>query len=268
VGSWRRLRAIGLALAGVFTAVAVVASASAAPAGTAHLSVNIFVGTNLRAPIIPRGDSTTVSGLKFKAGLNVESTGPDLASVRLRFELPSGLHWGDDLPDPGENCTSTASAAECHPPFPLDWNNPQMSGLGWLWDVVADAPGSYVLKAELVESSASDPEPADDSSSVAVVVKEAATAVTASAVKLSPAKPTAGSVMSARVAVSGATPTGVICAGAVGSVRVTGTGRATVGAATCRYRTPRTARGKTLRGSVSFVAAGTRITRRFTVKLH
>ena len=199
--------------------------------------------------------------------MDVESTGPDPASVRLRFELPAGLHWGDDLPDPGENCTSTTTVAECHPPFPLDWNNPQMSGFGWLWDVVADAPGSYVLKAELIESSASDPESADDSSSVTAVVKEAAAAVTAGAVKLSPAKPRAGAIVSARVAVTGASPTDVACTGTVGNARVAGVGRASAEAASCRYRTPRSARGKTLRGSVAFSANGTKITKRFAVRL-
>jgi hypothetical protein len=261
------VRGIGLAFAGVFTAAVVVASGSAAPTGTANISVNIAAGTSVRAPILQRGDTATIASLKFKAGMTLDSFGPDLASVSARFELPAGLHWGDDLPDPGENCTGTANVADCHPPFQLDWTNPQMAGFGWIWDVVADAPGTYVLNAQLLTSSAADPEAANNSSSVTVVVKEPAAVVRAGTVKVLPANPKAGAVVSARVAVTGATPTKVACTGTVGGAKLSGAGRATAGAATCRYRTPRAAKGKTLRGSVAFSANGTKIAKRFAVRL-
>lgn len=245
------------------------AAAATAPASprASNITVSIVVGTAVRnIPTIPNGGSATVPRLSFKAGVNVESTGPDEATIRVRFELPAGLRWGVDLPDSSENCSSTASVAECRSPQPLFSTTP---GAGWAWDVEADAPGTYVLKAELIESSTSDPDPSNNSSSITVVVTQPA--VTASAAKVSPARPKAGAVVSARVAVSAggeaATPSGVTCAGSVGKSRLAGTGKAGSGVAICRYRTPRSAKGKTLRGTVAFSAGGTQITRRFAVKL-
>jgi hypothetical protein len=62
-------------------------------------------------------------------------------------------------------------------------------------------------------------------------------------------------------------PSKVACAGSIGTAKVTGTPRAAAGSARCTYRTPRTAKGKTLKGSVSFTAGGKRFTKRFTAKL-
>jgi hypothetical protein len=147
------------------------------------------------------------------------------------------------------------------------------SSTGWVWDVVAAAPGSYVVRSELTQSSPADSQPANNSSSITIVVIDpvSATTISAGAATLAPARPRAGSTFAAtvRVTVGGLLvfPTGVRCSAAIGGAKITGLGERRVGRASCHFRTPASARGKTIRGSVSFVTAGRRITRRFSAKL-
>ena len=83
---------------------------------------------------------------------------------------------------------------------------------------------------------------------------------------------TAGSIVTAsvRIVIRGrrVRPTRVTCAGRLGRARLRGVPKATRGKASCTYRTPIAARGKTLRGAVAFTAHGERYVRRFAVKLH
>jgi len=265
VGSRIGSRSIALAVAGTLGLVLLAPSATAARTGTTNLSLNIAVGTSVRnAPVVARGATATVESLSFKAGVSAETLGPDLATVRVRLELPAGLRWGTDLPDASENCTSTAGIAECLSPYALDWENTQRSGIGWLWDIVADTPGTY-LRAEIIEASTSDPDSSNNSSSVTVVVKPS---VSASAVKLSPSKPKAGSAISAQVRVTrggtAVTPTAPTCTGTIGRTKLAGRARAVPGLVSCVYKTPRSARGKTLKGTVTFDVSKRRITRRIS----
>ena len=255
--------------AGALLAGLVVGSAPAASA-TSNLVLNLLAGnTRSDAVILPTGQTATVKSLSFKVGMTVENVGPDQADVvRLRLVLPAGLRWGTDLPDPSENCTSTPTTAECRSPYPLDSNDLSKRATGWGWDVTADAPGTYILQSAVTESSSSDPDISNNSSSASVAVT---LAVAASAAKVSPARAKAGSVVSARVAVTAGgepvTPTDVSCSGRIGNARLSGARDATAGAAICRFRTPRRAAGKTLRGTIAFTANGTKLTRRFAVKL-
>ena len=199
------------------------------------------------------------------------------ASATIRFTLPDGLSWGSDLPDSTESCTSTPSTGECQTQTlePIAGRN----AVGWGWDVVAARTGSYVLRAAIVSASEPDPEPSNDTASVTVVVTEAAppppppptTSTTASAARVTPAKPKAGAqvVATVRVTAGGAAvrPTGVKCTGALAGAALRGAPRATAGAATCTYRPARSAKGKTLRGSVSFAARGQTFTKRFSARL-
>jgi Fibronectin type III domain len=93
----------------------------------------------------------------------------------------------------------------------------------------------------------------------------------AGAAKVAPAKPKAGSPVTAtvRVTAGGAPvkPTRVACAGAIGKAKVKGKPRAAAGSARCTFKTPRAAKGKRLKGSVSFTARGKRFTKRFAAKL-
>jgi hypothetical protein len=269
-------RIVKMSGAAVACGLILVFGAGPAPAGstaTADVSVDIAVGTvpNETTPkLIPRGATTSASSLSFKAGMWLEDVGPNATeSVTVHFELPAGLRWGSVTPSASQGCTSSASAAECTTPRSLDPSLPGNSAYFWEWDVVADAPGSYVFHAELVNSVPTDPNSSNNSSFVKVVVTSA---VKASAVKVTPVHPKAGAVVSARVALSaqGSTvsrPSAVACSGHIGHPKLAGSGAATTGAAICRYRTPRSAAGKTLSGAVSLMANGTKITRRFAVRL-
>lgn len=270
-------------VAGV-SALLVVASAAAVPTA-ANLQVSILVGTGsiaTRPPTIPNGGTANVPVLDFIAGFAVNNAGPDVATVKARFELPTGLRWGADGPDPSEDCTegttTTCQATLGNSPAGIP---AQESAVGW--NVVADAPGSYSLKAQIVESSTADPDAADNSATITVVVTRPAAGggsgggggsgakATAGAVKLSPAQPKAGSVVSAAVRVTaGGTPirpTGLSCTGTLAGAKITGTPKAASGTASCRYRTSKSAKGKTLRGKVSFSARGTKFTKSFSAKL-
>lgn len=219
----------------------------------------------------------TIGRLDFWAGPGVELITPQAATATIRFELADGLSWGADAPDPTEQCTSTPSSGECRASLePITGR----TGVGWAFNVVAARPGTYVLRAEIVQASDSDPNPANDTAMVTVVVTEPGTSggggggspvIRASPVRLTPARPRAGSVVVAFVRVTSganpARPSAVRCAGTTGGSRLRGVARARAGSATCTYRTPRSARGKLLRGAVSFTADGQRITRRFQARL-
>jgi hypothetical protein len=196
-------------------------------------------------------------------------------SLRFRLELGAGLRWGSDAPDPTEDCTSTEAAGECAPPTAFE-QTPSVHPLGFAWDVVAARTGSYTLRAEIVSSSTSDPDPSNNTATLTVVVAEptggaGSAAVSASRVSLSPTKPKAGSAVTASVRVLAGgvpvRPTRVRCAGTVAGMRLAGTPRAAAGRASCVYRPPRGAKGKTLRGTIAFRAATTNVTRRFSIKL-
>jgi len=264
---------------------AVLTSASAGPVASADVQVLISArpegpGGSI-PPLFANGSTATVARRSFLAGVGVLNAGPDSATVKVRLELPAGLGWGADGPDPSESCTES--------PTPLCQVTLSNAGdaNGWEWDVVAGTTGSYVVKAEVVESSTPDPNLSDNAVSVTIVMTEAggggsgggsggggggSAAAAASAVKLSPAKPKAGStvVASVRVTKGGSPlrPTRVACSASIGSAKVKGASKAASGLASCLFKTPKSAKGRTLRGSVSFSADGTTFTKPFAAKLH
>jgi hypothetical protein len=266
------LRRLLTVLVAALTTVSIAATASAAPAA-ADFQVFVTVGTtNTNVQVIQSGGAANVAALSFKAGAVVDNDGGEEATARFRVVLPDGLRFGSDGPDPTESCLGNATSADCQTAL-LIGTDPQRRSVSWVWDIVADRAGSYLLRAEITETSVSDPDLSSNTTSATVVVTEAASpaTVSASAVKLAPAKPKAGSVVAAtvRVTADGAPvrPARITCAGRVGGAKLRGTARAGSGTATCRYRTPKTAKGKTLRGTMSFTARGKRFTKRFAAKL-
>ena len=94
---------------------------------------------------------------------------------------------------------------------------------GWFWDVVAPANGTYTFTGKIVQTADVDPDASNDTSQITIVVDETtgggqggggggsagaggggetSAAAKASAVKLSPAKPRAGSSVVASVRVT------------------------------------------------------------------
>ena len=219
---------IAVAVVAGVSALLAVTSASAVP-NAANVQISILVGTGSIAtqpPTIPNGGPRTSPPLDFTRASRSATPGPTSQQSR-HSSLPTGLRWGADGPDPSEDCTEAVTTV-CQAALgssPTSTTPPQESA--WGWNVVADAPGSYTVKAQIVESSTSDPDAADNSTTVTVVVTQPPppppppppAKATASGVKLSPAKPKAGSLVSATVRVTaGGTPirpTGVACTGSL-----------------------------------------------------
>jgi hypothetical protein len=260
------------ATAALCGAILLVAPAAAGPTA-ADFIVLVTAGPTRQARAIPNNGTANVGSLSFRAGAIIDNDGGEEATARLRFVLADDLRFGSDAPDPTESCTTDGRTAECQTPL-LIGTEPASRTSGWDWDVIAAQPGSYVLRAELTQTSVLDPNVANNSASATVVVNLAApptAAVSASSVRLTPAKPRAGTVVTATVRVSvggeAVRPSAVACSGAIGSVQQRGAPRAGMGTARCSYRPPRSAKGKTLRGSVSVTASGKRLTRRFSTRL-
>lgn len=132
------------------------------------------------------------------------------------------------------------------------------------------APGEHTISATLVVLDATDPD-LDNNSGTIVLTATPSTQVSASAVTVSPATPKAGStvVASVRVSKGGSPvrPSGISCAATVGKLKLTGTSKGSDGMASCRFKTPRSAKGQVLRGTISLNAGGSKIVKRFRVSL-
>jgi hypothetical protein len=205
----------------------------------------------------------------FKLGFAIDAAGGVIQRVTMSVSLPAGLSWGADGPDPAEGCQGTAPAVCTQE---LTVGGAGTVGGGWLWDVVANRPGQYEVTASVTPTEP-DPNPSNNSHTLRfeVVAPPVIARTVAGAVKLSPPRPRAGSVVTATVRVSrdGAPvrPTRVSCTGAIGAAKVKGTARAASGTAACSYRTARSAKGRTLKGSIALNAGGQRFSRRFSTKL-
>ncbi len=269
-----------LAALGAAIGIGVGAAGAAPTAVDVTLDIGAATQRGQNLPLVPNGGTVTVTRLNFVAGSVAELITPQPAAVKVRFELAPGLSWGSDLPDPTEDCTSTPTSGECQTPAlqPITGQ----TGWGWQWDVVAERAGSYVIRSAIIEASEPDPDQSNNSSSITVVVSPSGggsggggggggAAVVAGGVKLAPAKPRAGATFVASVRVtrggSPVRPAGVTCSGSLGKAKVKGAPKAASGVASCRFKTPRSAKGKALAGTISFRAGGERFTKRFAARL-
>jgi hypothetical protein len=278
------------ALAAVLVSCAAVLGVSAAAAAPTATNVHVFIGaaptpvpSDRLIPPTPNGGTKSIAGLRFFALPHVANTGPDPATFRVRFELAPGLRFATGRPDvDAEKCSSTPTVAECRVTDPLP---PGSEEVGWQWEIVAERSGSYAMRAEVLDLSTTDSDLADNTTTITVVLSATeggggsgeggggggSAAATATAAKLTPAKPKAGTAVlaSVRVHAGGAPvrPTRVACIATVGSLKLRGAPRAASGQALCTFRTPSTANGELLRGSVAFTARGQRFTKRFSARL-
>jgi hypothetical protein len=260
----------------VATLVAAVLSTTAGAAPEA-VDIVLAVGADTqgeRPTRLPNGATATFATRNFwvMVVLDLPSTAPG-GAVRVRAELGGGLRWGSDDPDPSEGCTSTPTVGTCEARTIAG-----QSGDGWGWQVVAPSEGSYTFTAEIVDAYDADPNTSNNASSITIVVTASppttpppSANIAASRVTLAPTKPKAGStvVASVRVTKGGSPlrPTGVGCSASVGRAKVKGGPKAASGTASCLFKTPKTGKGKTFAGAVSFTADGTAFTKRFAVKL-
>jgi hypothetical protein len=229
--------------------------------------------------------TATTTGPNFQIEVEIETTTGVEQPIVVRTTLPPGLRWGADAPDPSEDCI-TANPAICT--TRTKRNEVGTVGAGWFWDVVADGPGVYEITAA-VEPSERDPDLSNNTDTFRVEVVSApgggsgggsggggsggggVAAASVSAIKLSPARPKAGStlVASVRVTRGGAPirPVGVSCAAAIGGQKLKGAGKAASGVASCLFKTPKSSKDKTLAGAIALRAGGQRFTKRFSVRL-
>lgn len=264
---WIAVIVAALVLAFAATSALGATSARAAPK-VVDLGIHLGAGsTKERAFVTPVGErvTTNVSGLRFYLTVIVGfESSREPASATFRLELPDGIRW-TDLLKPSERCTTTTSAVLCETTLD-DATTGQFDS--WAWRVVASRPGSYTFKATITEMSAPDARPSDNDTSLTVAVSEG---VTLGAPRMTPAKPTAGALVAATVRVtSGGRPVRPSCVGCTGSIRgrtIRGVAKVSTGSATCSYRPPKTAKGKTLRGSISITARGERFRKSFSAKL-
>lgn len=261
---------IALPLA-VVSALVVAFLAPGAAAKPTDADVGIFIGLWQGQGF---SQETKTNGLNFQIGFGIESSAAAVQTVTVRVGLPAGLAWGNDAPDPTEGCTGTAPAVCTHE---LQIVAGTVS-FTYFWDVVAAQPGFYDLTAS-VEAAEPDPNPVNNTATFRVEVAvptapppgPSGPTVSASRVRLTPAKPRAGSSFTATVRVSSdgspVRPSRLTCTATVGGKKLRGTPRPRLGVAACAYAPARAAKGQTIRGSVSFVAKGTRVTRRFSARL-
>ena len=246
----------------VCTLGALAATASSRSAAAAANDLSIQVGFGKRGTIDP--GTTTPPAFS----LSVIVSGPAPEPVTIVVELPDGLRW-KSAPSPTEGCIGTTRVV-C--------KGALESGSGgafayWSWGVVADKPGSYEIRAAIT-SSDQDPNTSNNSAAFQFeVVKPGggSGSVRASAVKLSPANPKAGSTLVASVGVtkggSPLKPTRIACAASIGATKVKGGPKSSSGLASCLFRTPKSGKGQMMLGSISFTAGGQSLTKRFATKL-
>jgi hypothetical protein len=196
----------------------------------------------------------------FTLEVSVGNKGPDASHFRVRILLPSGIRL---VSGGSAECTGTTDLT-C-----ADGNaDPGFDGTASA-TFVADAAGSYTLVGRLTELTASDPNPANNETSLTVNVVAASRALVPVRFAIKPAKPVAGRplVVSFRIVdkTSGAyvKPSSATCSVNLGprSARVVGN------TAICTLRPPATTHGKILRGTLAANASGTRVARRFSIRL-
>ena len=260
------------ALIALVVAAAAVVSAASAPAAATTADSYVSVAIRWTGETYgPRtaGTTVTVPTFSFRVGIYYKNLGPDAARVTIEFDLPAELHWGTDAPTAAQGCTSTATSARCTTPVvPVGGLDDGKDEYFTEWDVVADRPGSYVFHDAIVATSPSDPDTSNNASTVTALVKPA---LVATGLRVAPARPRAGSALTARLGFTAGgetvTPDSVTCTATIAGRRLAATASAATGAAACVVRIPRNARGKRIRGALSLSFGGATLTRRFAATI-
>jgi hypothetical protein len=253
----------------VFGACAAVACTSSAGASPAAADITVILGFGTLGTL---ETTTKTTSQTFGLSAIVEASSTAQEPVRLTIRLGDGLQWGSNAPDAAHGC-SGAAAAVCT--GKTGGSSSSGNFAFWAWRVTAAGPGTYEVTAS-VEGEGPDPDTSNNTALFRFQVVSSrggggSAKVSAGSVKLAPAKPKAGStvVASVRVTKGGSPlrPTGVTCAASLGGVKAKGGPKAASGVASCVFKTPKSAKGKSLAGSISFRAGGSAFTKRFAVRL-
>lgn len=282
----RRLRSRWILVLGACATIAGAPNAAGAPQAV-DLEFNIGASDRWEghAVILPNGGTAMITRKNFvvHAAVDLITTAAPSGRPTFKLELGQGLSWGNDSPDAPDGCTNTPTTGLCTLPFDLRPEAGQTS-VNFYFDVVAAQNGSYAYTGEIVSAADVDPVTTNNHSAITIAVNETtgggggggnsgggSAKVAAGSVKLSPAKPKAGStvVASVRVTKGGSPfrPSGITCAASLGGMKAKGGPKAASGVASCLFKTPKSAKGKSLAGTISFRAGGSAFTKRFAVKL-
>ncbi|HXG77026.1 MAG TPA: hypothetical protein VNJ53_10685 [Gaiellaceae bacterium] len=250
--------------------------------GPAVLALGAVVGLGGTASARPAADDlativflsrgvgvTQVQGLTVGVVVEVEGSTGVARPVTIRATLPAGLGFGTP-PATGDGCVGDPASLTCTKTMVLDAAGTARAS--WRWDLRASGPGRYVLTVT-ASSDEADPNPGNNTGTLEfeVLVPPAASTVAAGPARVVPARPRAGRSFAASVSVTvdgrPVRPGRIVCTATVAGARLRGTPRGTAGLATCTFRTPATAQGKLLRGSLRLTAGGRSFARSFSVRL-
>lgn len=189
--------------------------------------------------------------------VSVFNNGPDPSHFRINVVIPTGVRYVSGL-----DCTGTRDLACVSEDAPVSQDL-----FGGVASFAAAERGSYTLLVRLTDLTVSDPDLTNNQASVIVNVVQHTLA--ASGFTLVPARSRAGSsfVVSFRVldktVGQSVVPTAAKCISSLGTAR----SRVLNGRATCVVKTPSSARGKTVRGTLTAVVGGRSVSQRFSVRL-
>lgn len=247
----RVLRLVTLCAVASLATVWLAGGAGARAAATADLDISfVTVG----------GPAQQKVGTPFSLQVGIGNSGPDASHFRVRILLPEGIRHvaGGRL-----DCTGTKDLTCAADDAPAGYN------VDGTTTVVADAPGSYTFVARLTELTAIDPNLANNEAMLTVKVAAAPHVIAAVGLAVAPSKPRAGMrfTVSFRVldktAGRAVVPAAARCSVTLGHAQT----RVVGGRATCVITTPRSARGRTVRGVVTAVVGNRRLAKRFSVRL-
>jgi hypothetical protein len=225
-------------------------SAARARSGTADLQMIAARG----------GDATpVVAGESFSIFLSVFNNGPDPSSFTIHVQVPEGVTFRA-----GSGCTGTTDLT-CFPGHPAPVGDDGGAALFFQ----AAAGGMYKFVARLTDEGATDPNSANNEAFVTVPVGEAPHALAVVGFHIAPTHPRAGGTFSVSFRVHDKTdgtelaPTAARCRASLGHARA----RVSGARAICVVATPRSARGKLVRGLLTVTARGRSLSRHFAVYL-
>ena len=241
------------------------------PLGASARGVANDFGPGLTSTALVSAPSAkTTESLGFAISTLLSWDGGESGAVKLRVRLPAGLRWASAAPGPAEGCTRTEVEALCTKNVtPTAGTN--LAATYGIWRVTATRAGSYTIEATILETSRPDPNPSNDFGSLTVNVGN-----TLSGVTLKPKLLKAGSEVIASHPVLTLDNEGrtfpisdgaVACSAKIGSGKVKAVGALSGGRATCRMKTPTSARGQLVSGTIRTTSAGLVLTKQFKAKL-
>jgi hypothetical protein len=249
----------------------VVATTSAARTAANDVGIQVGIGT---LGVIEVGKTTVPRDFS----LSVVVGGDAPAPVTVDLKSSPALLLGAPAPGSAGTCSGTSELI-CN--GTLDQTAGGTYAL-WSWRVISAEPGDYVITASATSPEA-DPDLSNNSQTFRFQVAPptsgggggggGGSSVTASRAKLSPAQPKAGKSVVATVRVtrggggSAVRPSRVTCAAKAGATTLRGKAKAASGSASCTFKTPASAQGKSLHGTVTVSALGSTIRRTFSARL-